>query len=158
MTTAAVPAGTEDDDRRLLPTIEIYKNYDQRRESLNDRRATRNTFYMVFLTSLLTAIVIAQAMNRAVAPGYLHLTDLVGAAFCVLWFWNLSLIQQRIQIMHAVLRRLEEGFPVRPYWDELDQIKARHAKGAVAIIRVEKLSPVVLGLAFVADSLVRLFS
>lgn len=112
---------------------------------MNDRRSARNTFYMVFLTSLLAGILVAP---DKVSPRAVLLGAAVGVVLCVVWYWNLAVISQRILIIYRGLCELEQKLPVKPYSTELERLNGIEKMGAVKIIAIEKLSPLALGVAF----------
>lgn len=147
-TFTVVPVRTSETDVALI--VELHKDYVQRREKLNDRRAARNGFYMVFLTSLLAGLVLVQRTPFAGHPAWVVLPALVGAILCGFWYWNLHIIEERVRTIYAVLREMERSLPYRPYTREVQLMAASGPRSPMGIIYVEKLAPVVLCSAFLA--------
>lgn len=137
---------TSEADVKLI--AELHKDYVQRREKLNDRRATRNSFYMVFLTSLLVGLILTQRAPLPGHPAWVVLPGLVGAILCALWYWNLHVIEERVGAIYVVLQEMEQRLPYRPYTRETQILGSSGPRSVVGIIFAEKLAPILLCSAF----------
>lgn len=131
--------------------LQIYINYDLHRENLNERRSARNNFFVGFLSVLLTTML---ALNYSqgssnVDPKFFVIMSMVGLSFCVVWYFNLATISERIDSIYKNIIEIEKNFPVRPYTMEVEMLKSSSRYGHLKIIAIEKAAPLVIGAGFI---------